>query len=101
MVTTAMNKDHIIAEIQRTAKTNGGVPLGWRRFEAETGIRYYDWYGQFWTQTCCLSRPWSTRGARGARLPDWKIEANTSGPLRMRPFHPLLTRACEQGNRSA
>ena len=24
--------------------------LGWRRFEEETGIRYYDWYGQFWTR---------------------------------------------------
>jgi hypothetical protein len=45
-----MNKDHIIAEIQRTAKENGGVVLGWRRFEAETGIGHYDWYGQFWVR---------------------------------------------------
>ncbi len=45
-----MDKQHIIAEIQRTAKSNGGVALGWRRFEDETGIRYYDWYGQFWTR---------------------------------------------------
>jgi hypothetical protein len=45
-----MNKDHIISEIRRTATANGGFPLGWRRFEAETGIRYYDWYGQFWTR---------------------------------------------------
>jgi hypothetical protein len=43
-----MNKDHIIGEIRRTAKANGGLPLGWRRFEAETGIRHYDWYGQYW-----------------------------------------------------
>jgi len=45
-----MNKEHIIAEIQRTAKANAGVPLGWRRFEEETGIGNYDWYGQFWTR---------------------------------------------------
>ena len=24
--------------------------FGWRRFEAETGIRYYDWFGQHWTR---------------------------------------------------
>lgn len=46
----AMNKEHVIAEIRRTAKANGGTPLGWRQFETETGIRYYDWFGQFWTR---------------------------------------------------
>ena len=45
-----MNKERIISEIRCTAKSNAGVPLGWRRFEEETGIRYYDWYGQFWTR---------------------------------------------------
>jgi hypothetical protein len=45
-----MDKLQIIAEIRRTAKANGGAPLGWRRFEEETGIKYYDWYGQFWTR---------------------------------------------------
>ncbi len=45
-----MDRKHIISEIRRTAKANGGVALGWRRFEKETGIRYYDWYGQFWTR---------------------------------------------------
>jgi hypothetical protein len=49
-LTKAMNKEHILDEIRRTAKLNGGVALGWRRFEGETGIRYYDWYGQFWTR---------------------------------------------------
>ncbi len=47
---TTMDKEHIIGEIRRTAKTNGGVPLGWRRFEAETGIRYHDWFGRYWTR---------------------------------------------------
>jgi hypothetical protein len=45
-----MDRDHIIREIRRTANANGGVALGWRRFEEETGIRYYDWYGQHWTR---------------------------------------------------
>ena len=45
-----MNKEKIIGEIRRTAKANGGAALGWRRFEEETGIRYYDWFGRFWTR---------------------------------------------------
>lgn len=45
-----MNKAHIIAEIQRTAAANGGVPLGQARFEAETGIRKADWSGRFWVR---------------------------------------------------
>jgi hypothetical protein len=45
-----MTSEKIIGEIQRTAKANGGTALGWRKFEEATGIRYYDWYGQFWTR---------------------------------------------------
>lgn len=45
-----MDKGYILREIQRTARANGGVVLGWRRFEEETGIRYYDWYGQHWAR---------------------------------------------------
>ena len=45
-----MNKEQIIGEIQRTAKTNGGKALGNQRFEAETGIKRYDWYGRFWSR---------------------------------------------------
>ena len=45
-----MDKAKIISEIQRTANANGGVPLGWRRFETETGIRYYDWFGKHWAR---------------------------------------------------
>jgi hypothetical protein len=45
-----MDKQHVINEIRRTAKVNGGVALGWRRFTQETGIRYCDWYGRFWTR---------------------------------------------------
>ena len=45
-----IDKDHILREIRRTANANGGVPLGWRRFEQETAIGYYDWYGRHWTR---------------------------------------------------
>ncbi|MFI5288579.1 MAG: GIY-YIG nuclease family protein [Polyangia bacterium] len=45
-----MTKAHILAEIKRTAECNGGVPLGWRRFTLETGIREADWLGIHWAR---------------------------------------------------
>jgi len=45
-----MNKQHILDEILRTATENGGVPLGKRRFESETGIKESDWSGRFWVR---------------------------------------------------
>jgi Meiotically up-regulated gene 113 len=38
-----MNKQHILDEIKRTAKANGGIPLGHRKFLTETGIKPSDW----------------------------------------------------------
>jgi hypothetical protein len=43
-----MTKSEIIAEIQRTARENNGLPLGSSRFEQATGIRRYDWFGIYW-----------------------------------------------------
>lgn len=42
-------KQDIIDAIRRTAKENGGKPLGVDRFEKETGINPYDW-GKYWAR---------------------------------------------------
>ncbi len=44
-----ITKQEIIEAIQRTAKENGGNPLGVDRFAKETGIKPYDW-GKFWVR---------------------------------------------------
>lgn len=43
-----MDKQHILDEIRRTAKANGGDPLGRERFLTDTGIKQSDWYGKYW-----------------------------------------------------
>ncbi len=43
-------KAHILAEIVRTARENGGVALGRVRFFTETGIKDGDWLGKFWAR---------------------------------------------------
>jgi len=45
-----MNKEQILIEIKRTTEENSGVPLGWRKFVQETGIREVDWLGQHWAR---------------------------------------------------
>lgn len=45
-----MNKQHILAEIFRTAAANGGVALGRERFFNETGIKESDWAGKYWAR---------------------------------------------------
>lgn len=45
-----MTKQHILEEIKRTAKANGGMPLGWRKFRSHTGIKENDWCGKYWVR---------------------------------------------------
>jgi len=45
-----MIREHILQEIKRTAEANHGVPLGWRKFAEETGIRDRDWLGKHWAR---------------------------------------------------
>lgn len=45
-----MDKQHILAEIKRTAQANNGAPLGVARFFQETGIRITDWEGKLWVR---------------------------------------------------
>ena len=43
-----IDKQHILDEIKRVAKTNGGNGPGRERFERETGIKSSDWYPHHW-----------------------------------------------------
>ena len=45
-----MNRQHILEEIARTARANGGVALGKERFYQETGIKETDWSGKHWAR---------------------------------------------------
>ncbi len=45
-----MDKEHILNEIRRTAKENGGSPLGQARFQQQTGINDADWFGRYWAR---------------------------------------------------
>lgn len=45
-----MDKQLILGEIKRTAKANGGTPLGRDAFLAATGIKQTDWYGKHWAR---------------------------------------------------
>jgi len=46
----AVNREHILGEIRRTAQTNGGVALGKARFATATGIHEHDWRGRYWAR---------------------------------------------------
>lgn len=45
-----MDKNHILAEIKRTAVDNDGQPLGIARFAKATGIAQGDWQGVYWAR---------------------------------------------------
>lgn len=43
-------KEQIISEIIRTTQVNSDKSLGMHRFEQETGIKKYDWFGKYWSK---------------------------------------------------
>ena len=45
-----MDKQHILAEIKRTADANAGIPLGRTKFYQNTGIKESDWAGIHWAR---------------------------------------------------
>ena len=44
----AMDKQHILDEIKRVAKANGGKAPGRDKFATETGIKESDWFPDYW-----------------------------------------------------
>ena len=48
VVAMAIDKQHILNEIKRVAKTNGGKSPGILRFKSDTGIKKSDWYPDHW-----------------------------------------------------
>ncbi len=43
-----VTKEHVLAEVRRTAVDNAGEPLGRGAFFTATGIRESDWIGKWW-----------------------------------------------------
>jgi hypothetical protein len=71
-----MNKQHIIAEIVRTAEKNGGQPLGKKRFQDETGIKDSDWLGKYWARwgDAVKEAGYQPNELQGSYEEEWLIE---------------------------
>jgi hypothetical protein len=69
-----MNKEQIIAEIQRTAEENGGVPPGRTRFATITGVSQGAWCGKYW-------RTWSEAVKEAGFAPNLVSKARTKEQL--------------------
>jgi hypothetical protein len=69
-----MDKARILDEIRRTARESGGVALGARRFEQETGIATSAWRGKYWRQ-------WSDAVAEAGFAPNRPNDAHEPDAL--------------------
>jgi Meiotically up-regulated gene 113 len=80
-----MNKTHILAEIKRTAESNGGRPLGRERFVKETGIKTGVW-NRYWVR-------WSEALREAGYAPNRLTSAYSENDL----LEPLVALARELG----
>ena len=65
-----VTKLHILQEIKRTTKANGGTPLRKLQFESKTGIQRYMWFGVYWAR-------WSDAIREAGRLRDHLRDVST------------------------
>jgi len=72
-------KETILKEIRRTAEQNRGRPLGLKRFEQATGIRYHDWFGKYWKSWGdAVAEAGLARNTLQARIDDEQVLASYS-----------------------
>ena len=69
-----MTRQQILDEIRRTAKQNGGVALGHKRFEQQTGNRHADWWGKHWGR-------WGDAVTEAGLSPNTLLDAFSDGIL--------------------
>jgi len=85
-----MDRPHVLEEIRRTAKANGGIPLGRQRFLAETGIRESDWIGRFWVRWSDAVREAGFEpNARQAALDGGRLLERLGGLVRELGYYPV------------
>jgi hypothetical protein len=80
----SLSKQHILDEIRRSAKENGGKPLGRARFGKETGIAEGDWSGRYWAR-------WSDAVKEAGLAPN-KMNAQIDGDVLLGHYAALARR---------
>lgn len=74
MTSSIITKQHILDEIRRAAKANGGSALGHREFFNVTGIKESDWSGRYWAR-------WSDAVLEAGCQPNSMVVAHTEDVL--------------------
>lgn len=77
-----IDRQHILGEIKRVAKANGGKAPGKQKFTRETGIKESDWYPQHWLR-------WSD-ALREAELSPNEMETAWSSDILLERYISLI-----------